>query len=86
MTETYACFEVSDVGNGISPEQLDQIFDPFYSTKFVGRGLGLAVVLGALRMHQGAIAVESKPGQGSTFRVFWPLEAPEAQPVRVSGE
>jgi signal transduction histidine kinase len=56
------------------------------STKFVGRGLGLAVVLGALRMHQGAIAVESKPGQGSTFRVFWPLEAPEAQPVRVSGE
>jgi signal transduction histidine kinase len=80
-TEACACFEVSDVGCGIDPEQLEQIFDPFYSTKFVGRGLGLAVVVGTLRMHKGAIAVESKPGQGSTFRVFWPLEPPETQPA-----
>ena len=77
----YACMEVSDTGCGIAPEQLDSIFDPFYSTRFTGRGLGLAVVQGILRMHRGAVSVESVPGRGSVFRVFWPLAAIEAASV-----
>jgi two-component system, cell cycle sensor histidine kinase and response regulator CckA len=79
---TYACLEVSDTGHGINPEQLDLIFDPFFSTRFTGRGLGLAVVLGSVRSFGGAIAVESKPGRGSLFRVFWPIAEQGAQPVR----
>ncbi|MDR3555778.1 MAG: ATP-binding protein [Syntrophobacteraceae bacterium] len=77
-SDLYACMEVSDSGCGIVPEQLDSIFDPFFSTKFTGRGLGLAVVQGTLRMHRGAVSVESAPGRGSVFRVFWPLEKREA--------
>ena len=78
---SYACLEVSDTGVGISPGELDQIFDPFFSTKFTGRGLGLAVVLGTVRTHEGAVTVESEPNRGSTFRVFWPLEAQQDEPL-----
>ena len=71
----YACLEVVDEGCGIADEDVEQLFDPFFSSKFIGRGLGLAVVLGIVRAHHGAIAVESEPGRGSTFRVFLPLAA-----------
>jgi signal transduction histidine kinase len=81
QSDGYACLEISDTGCGIHPENLDQIFDPFFSTKFTGRGLGLAVVLGAVRTNQGAIAVQSEPDRGSTFRVFWPLSEQKAKPV-----
>jgi CheY-like chemotaxis protein len=80
--DTYACVEVSDTGCGINFEQLDLIFDPFFSTKFAGRGLGLAVVLGTVRSFGGAVAVESEPGRGSIFRVFWPIAKQGAQPVQ----
>ncbi|HQN17893.1 MAG TPA: PAS domain S-box protein [Syntrophobacteraceae bacterium] len=79
--DLYICLEVSDTGPGINPEELDLIFDPFFSTKFAGRGLGLAVVLGTVRSFGGAIAVESEPGRGSIFRVFWPIAKEEARPV-----
>ena len=69
----YACLEVRDTGCGIADDDIDKVFDPFFSTKFTGRGLGLAVVLGIVRVHNGAIAVESKVGQGSTFRIYLPL-------------
>jgi two-component system cell cycle sensor histidine kinase/response regulator CckA len=69
----YACLEVSDAGSGISGEDIEQLFDPFFSSKFTGRGLGLPVVLGIARAHGGAVTVESKPGRGSVFRVFLPL-------------
>lgn len=70
---SYACLEVSDNGCGMTRETIDKIFDPFYTTKFVGRGLGLPVVLGTVRAHGGFIAVESEPEQGTTVRVYLPL-------------
>jgi two-component system, cell cycle sensor histidine kinase and response regulator CckA len=69
----YACLEVTDAGCGIAEKDFEKIFDPFFSTKFTGRGLGLSVVLGIVRTHGGAVAVESEPGRGSIFRVFFPI-------------
>jgi two-component system, cell cycle sensor histidine kinase and response regulator CckA len=69
----HLCIEVADSGAGIRPEVLKNIFDPFFSTKFTGRGLGLPAVLGIMRGHNGAIRVESAPGKGSAFRVYFPL-------------
>ncbi|MGC8495125.1 MAG: PAS domain S-box protein [Syntrophobacteraceae bacterium] len=71
--QEYARISIEDSGSGISPEILDNIFDPFFSTKFTGRGLGLAVVLGLLRSADGAIGVESRPGAGTCFELFFPL-------------
>jgi len=68
----YVYIEVSDSGSGITPEHMPRLYDPFFTTKFTGRGLGLAVVQGIVRGHRGAIAVSSKPGVGTTFRVFLP--------------
>jgi CheY-like chemotaxis protein len=73
MEPDYACLEVADAGCGISETDFEKIFDPFFSTKFTGRGLGLSVVLGIARTHGGAVAVESRPGRGSIFRVFFPI-------------
>ena len=75
----YACLEVSDTGCGITEENFDRLFDPFFSTKFTGRGLGLPVVLGIVRAHDGVITVESE-GYGSIFRVFLPLSAEKIPP------
>jgi CheY-like chemotaxis protein len=71
----YACLEVADAGCGIAPQDIEKIFDPFFSTKFTGRGLGLPVVLGVVRGQQGVITVESEPGHGSCFRVFLSISA-----------
>lgn len=73
--DVYACLAVSDTGPGIEAADLDRIFDPFFTRKATGRGLGLAVVLGILRGHEGAVAVESAPGAGSVFQLFFPLSA-----------
>lgn len=69
----YVCLEVADTGEGMAPALLARIFEPFYSTKFTGRGLGLPAVLGIVRTHHGTLKVASTPGRGSTFRVFLPL-------------
>jgi CheY-like chemotaxis protein len=64
--------EVSDTGRGITPEVQARIFDPFFTTKFAGRGLGLAVVQSIVRMHNGAIHIQSAPGQGTRFEIVLP--------------
>jgi PAS domain S-box-containing protein len=69
----YVTLEVADTGCGMSPDILGRIFDPFFSTKFMGRGLGLSALMGILLGHGGSIQVESEPGQGSCFRLFLPV-------------
>lgn len=64
--------EVADSGCGIEDGALKRIFDPFFSTKDAGRGLGLAAVLGIVRSHHGAIRLRSTPGAGTTFEVLFP--------------
>lgn len=71
----YVCLSVSDTGCGIPPSDRDRIFDPFFSTKFTGRGLGLPVVLGGVRALGGAVSFDSEVGAGSVFRVLFPLAA-----------
>lgn len=71
--QTFACLEVTDTGCGMTAEEMDRIFDPFFSTKLTGRGLGLAVVTGLVKTWDGMISVESTVGKGSTFRVYLPL-------------
>ncbi|MBU1340301.1 MAG: transporter substrate-binding domain-containing protein [Proteobacteria bacterium] len=69
----YACLEVTDTGCGISQQDMNKIFDPFFTNKFTGRGLGLAVVLGTIKAWKGVISVETRKEHGSAFRIYLPL-------------
>ena len=73
--EQMVYLEIGDTGAGMTPDTLQRIFDPFFSTKFAGRGLGLAAVMGIVQSHQGLIRIRTEPGQGTSFRVLFPAAA-----------
>lgn len=71
--DRYVSMSIADTGSGFDLATKERIFDPFFSTKFMGRGMGLPVTLGVLKAHGGGLAVESQPGRGALFQVFLPL-------------
>jgi len=70
---TYAFFQIKDTGHGISTENIQRIFEPFYTTRFIGRGLGLAMTAGIMKSHHGAIIVKSTPDVETTVKILFPL-------------
>ncbi len=72
----FVFLEISDNGCGMTAETLTRLFDPFFSTKFTGRGLGMSSVLGIIRLHCGALFVRSEPGKGTNFTVLFPVSEP----------
>lgn len=79
----YVKIEISDTGTGIPPEIIDKIFEPFFSTKDVGKGtgLGLSTVYGIVKQTGGFVYVDSRPGEGTTFRIYLPRHWPEQEVV-----
>jgi CheY-like chemotaxis protein len=84
----YAVLTVADSGSGIDPALRQRIFEPFFSTKFTGRGLGLSAVHGIVRSHGGALHVESDVGAGAAFTIFLPTtsQAQLAPPPAAPGQ
>ncbi|MEP6687734.1 MAG: ATP-binding protein [Gemmatimonadales bacterium] len=84
---TSVFLEVTDTGCGMDSGTLQRIFDPFFSTKFSGRGLGLAAVMGIVQSHHGHVRIRTAPGEGTTFRVVLPAASGVADPAprRASG-
>jgi len=75
--------ELADSGCGISQEQLNRIFEPFYTTKRKGSGLGLMIVQRVIREHGGLIKLDSRSGRGTTFRLWFPLHEPRPRLLEV---
>jgi CheY-like chemotaxis protein len=69
----YVFLDVADEGCGMDGVSQEKVFEPFFSTKFTGRGLGMSAVLGIVRSHFGGIKIQSNPGQGTAVRVIFPL-------------
>jgi len=73
---------VADTGGGIAPDQVNLIFEPFYTTKKKGTGLGLMIVQRIVRQHGGHIELESRVGQGTTFRIWLPRREKQQKLLR----
>ncbi|HLP03042.1 MAG TPA: PAS domain S-box protein [Opitutaceae bacterium] len=85
--QTFVFLEVADTGCGMPAAMAKRIFDPFFSTKFTGRGLGLPVVFGIVRAHRGALFIDSQAGRGCVVRVLLPLaRRPIAAPPEAIAE
>ncbi|WP_205747205.1 response regulator, partial [Desulfopila sp. IMCC35006] len=83
----YSFCQIKDSGQGVSAEDLPKVFDPFYTTKFVGRGLGLALSAGVMQTHQGALTFDSNPESGTKVKILLPsLDSSSEQPSLVSGD
>jgi len=82
---TYVAVEVADTGCGMSDETLEHIFEPFFSHKGAGRGLGLAAMRGIVRVHQGGVRVESEVGRGSRFTLVFPALKNTAPQAKAAG-
>jgi len=82
-TGRYVLISVTDTGCGIDQENLDRIFDPFYTTKETGKGtgLGLSTVYGLVKKHEGLVHVYSEPGKGTVFKVYFPVVEEEADKI-----
>lgn len=80
----YIKIEVIDEGKGIPPEIIDNIFDPYFTTKIMGSGLGLATAHSIVRNHNGLITVESKMGKGSKFTVYLPASIENVSKEEIS--
>lgn len=76
----HICLEIADDGCGMAQEVIEKVFDPFYSTKFTGRGLGMAAIMGIMKRHLGGIVLESVPGNGSVFCFYFPVFTEEESP------
>ena len=90
----YVFLEIADTGCGMDKQTANRIFEPFFSTKFSGRGLGMAAVLGIVRGHRGAIKIYTEQGKGTSFKVFFPASSKlalqpdtiqESLPIKGSG-
>jgi signal transduction histidine kinase len=74
----YVYVTISDSGIGMDEKTCQRIFDPFFSTKVTGRGLGLAAVMGIIRSHNGSITLKSTPDEGTAFTFFLPVAEPSS--------
>lgn len=79
--ERYVCVEVTDTGKGMDENIRSRIFEPFFTTKGIGQGigLGLVVVYGIVKSHNGFIQVESQPMVGTTFRLHFPVHSAQGE-------
>jgi PAS domain S-box-containing protein len=78
LTGRYLLLSIKDSGKGMDLTTLQRIFEPFYSNKFPGRGLGMAATYGIVKNHGGWIGIDSSPGKGTTVRIYLPVASPPA--------
>ncbi|WP_224746798.1 ATP-binding protein [Pelovirga terrestris] len=85
-TRPYVRVTISDQGEGIPADIIDKVFDPYFSTKPQGSGLGLSIVHSIISKHDGHIQVDSSPGQGTTFSMYLPASAKKRQEVNIQAD
>jgi nitrogen fixation/metabolism regulation signal transduction histidine kinase len=85
VNHRFAVFELCDTGSGLTPEECQRLFTPYYTTKKHGTGLGLAIVQSVVSDHRGQISVSSTKNCGTTFHVELPLWEPSQEPAQASG-